>query len=147
MDQNSVFAFSEHFDGELLRKMSGDNIKNILAIFEKDYSVVSDLIKTTQTCMELADWMEAARNIHQLKSAFFNLRNKALSEELRKLEHRIFRAVFLSLPDDESAFSPEASDIIASFHRMQLEILAHLPIIHAEIDRMHVYLSHPQRGR
>lgn len=146
MSHDPVFEFSEHFDGEYLRNLYS-SIDEILIVFETYCDSVPLCINAIRNSMEVSDWRNAAMDIHRLKSAILIVRRTHLSEELHKIGQRINKAIFLSLPDDEISFSAEANDIIASFHRIQLEILAHLPLVYAEIDRMRIYFSHPQRCR
>nr|WP_295864260.1 Hpt domain-containing protein [uncultured Chitinophaga sp.] len=144
MNHEPVFEFSEHFDGEYLNALYPD-IDEILSIFEGYYNTIPACMEAIREHITTADWEEAGYLAHQLKANLSVIRVTALSEEVHKMVNQIYKIILPSPSADTTAVSFEVSNVRATFHRIQMEVLAHLPFVLAEIDRMRIYLSHPQR--
>lgn len=145
MDQNSVFVFSKHFDGELLRRLFDGNLNHILILFEEWYQVIPDHLESIREDMASADWANAAAKVHQLKSSVRSLLKSNHPEELHQMEHRLYGILQPARSSDPVATAIEANKIKSDFHRIYFEILTARQHVHAEMDRIRIYLSHPQR--
>ncbi|QJB31774.1 hypothetical protein HF329_10765 [Chitinophaga oryzae] len=145
MNHEPVFEFSEHFDGEFLRQLFDGNLEHVIALFEDLYQTIPELLRAIRDDMASADWINAATKVHQLKSTVKFILKSNHPEELRRMEHQLYHIIQPLPLSDTPTISREASNIIADFHRIHLEILAARQFVLAEINRMRIYLSHPQR--
>lgn len=145
MNYDPVFQFSEHFDNAYLQLLYKNNIELAIDVFEEYYRIISEYFEDVRNYMTSSDWGNAANAMHKLMKTVPYVGRTAQAEELLEIElqlHRIRQPVPAS---STPAISIDINAIMVAFHRIQLEELAQLPHLLAEIDRMHVYLSHPQR--
>ncbi|WP_212004856.1 Hpt domain-containing protein [Chitinophaga sp. HK235] len=127
MDKDPVFQFSEYFDNDFLQALYANNISYAIDLFEiVCYATTPDLISIS-TYVEAADWDRVRFHLHRLKPDMSMVGLLPLSRRIKQLETQLL-------------FKNTAT-AAADFYDIQSAMLAAIPYVREEINRMKLYLS------
>ncbi|MBC9932911.1 Hpt domain-containing protein [Chitinophaga qingshengii] len=129
MDQDFVFEFSERFDNLFLQSVYENDILYAQQMFEEVYMMLTSFLARTQLSFEELNWEECAHRLHQLKGHLGYIGQTKLRECVEQLRKQLLEDTV------------NASAVIIIYLQIQLSLLSLMPSIHAEINRMELYLD------